>query len=438
LSRRSLTEEVTITIGANAALALLALATGTIAARLLGPAGRGELAAIQMWASFAAVLATMGLPEAVTFFCARDPEHAARHTGSAVAMGLLGCAPILALGYLAMPLLLGAQTAAVIGMARRYLLIALLFIIIGGPHGALRGLSDFGAWNALRFAPGAIWMGVLCGAWALGRATPEFVAGLNLAALGIIGTPVVLYVFRRRVKGSMRPDPRSWWPMLRFGLPSATSAVPQNLNLRLDQMLMAAILAPRLLGLYVVAVAWSGMMSPLLQAFGAVLFPHVASHDSAEARARAFVRVVRLAAPLAVILAAAVALATPWGLPLVFGHAYADSIPPALVLVIAGAILSLDRLLEEGFRGLGYPAGIMWSEFGGLAATAVSLLCMLKPMGIMGAAVSSVLGYGTVGALLLVQARRITGYPAAEMLVPSRREMHQGWTRIASLVWRQA
>ena len=46
--------------------------TGALAARLLGPDGRGQLAAIQMWPNFLAAIANLGLPEALVYFSARS------------------------------------------------------------------------------------------------------------------------------------------------------------------------------------------------------------------------------------------------------------------------------------------------------------------------------------------------------------------------------
>ena len=98
-------------------------------------------------------------------------------------------------------------------------------------------------------------------------------------------------------------------------------------------------------------------------------------------------------------------------------------------------MLSIDQLLEEGFRGFNKPISILYSELGGLVITAVSLLLLLKPAGIMGAAISSLLGYSTVCIILLIQARTETGSPIRSMLVPSRSEVRMGWARLRQFSW---
>lgn len=80
---------------------------------------------------------------------------------------------------------------------------------------------------------------------------------------------------------------------------------------------------------------------------------------------------------------------------------------------------------------------LVWAELGGLLVTALGLLCFLGPMGIMGAALASILGYGMVCVLLLVQARSITGYSVREMLIPSRASMRFGLTIIRRMAWEE-
>jgi O-antigen/teichoic acid export membrane protein len=64
-----------LTAGTNAVLAMFGLVTGVLAARLLGPNGRGELAAIQTWPAVIATIAMLGMPETV-YYAARESNRA--------------------------------------------------------------------------------------------------------------------------------------------------------------------------------------------------------------------------------------------------------------------------------------------------------------------------------------------------------------------------
>jgi O-antigen/teichoic acid export membrane protein len=214
------------------------------------------------------------------------------------------------------------------------------------------------------------------------------------------------------------------------------SSVPAILNLRVDQMAMAAWIHPRFLGFYVVAVAWSGAAYPLLTAVGSVLFPRVASETSDKEQGRLLAQGSRLGVLLSVVLTPLLIAATPWGLPLVFGAEFRGSVRPALVLVVAAVIAGLNRILEEGLKGRGQPSAVLKAESVGLAVTGVGLALLLVRYDVMGAALASLAGYMTIFILLIFQARRLTGLSAPSLLVPTGDEVRlvrsrlTGWSSI--------
>jgi len=416
----------------NIVLALLGLITGVLVARLLGAQGRGELAAIQIWASAIGTIAMLGLPEALVYFSAREPGCAGRYGGSAMALALLASLPFMAIGFLAMPVALSTQSLQVIKAARWYLLLVPIFALLGTPFHLLRGRNDFVTWNGLRLTPAIGWLAVLIVAYLLGRTQPEFVAASHLVMLALLFFPV-MYILARRIPGPFWPELRKWRPMLRYGFPSMVSSMPRELNLRLGQLLMATFLPAQMLGLYVVAVAWSGAVHPMLHALGAVLFPRVASEISRGQQVEALAEGTRLGVLLALGLGLTLLVLTPFSIPFLFGEAFVAATPVALVLVVAAAIAGLNSVMEEGLRGLGVPTAIMWAEFGGLIVTAISLLLLLRPLEIMGAALASLFGHTAVGVLLLFQAQGLCRCSLAKLLCPTLDELFLGWRQLEAL-----
>jgi O-antigen/teichoic acid export membrane protein len=406
----------------NIGLAMLGVTTGVLAARLLGPRGRGELAAIQTWAMLIGMRALLGTEHALVYFSAREPRHSGRFAGTAATISLLAAVPFTIVAYLTMPLLLSAQSPAIVTSARYYLLIVPVFELNALGYAALRGRGDFVPWNAMRFAPTLAWLLILVVAWMRAYSDPRFLAGAYLVALALLLIPAAAVV-RRRVVGNFWPDRRRFKPMLIYGLQCTVGGLPILLNLRMDQMLMAAFMPPVDLGLYVAAVAWSGAISPLLNAVASVLFPEVASKESGPEQTGAFARGTRFAALIAAPIGLALTLITPWAMIMLFGAKFRPAIPSALVLVPAGAILGVNLAMEDGMRGLGRPDLVMRAELTGLIVTAGCLALLLRPLGILGAAIASLLGYGTVAGSLLFQARRVTGASTADLLVSSPREI---------------
>lgn len=431
--RRSYVANTALNAAANTILAGLGMVSGVLAARLLGPHGRGELAAIQTWPGFIGSLAMLGLHDALAYYSARSPSEAGGYLASAMVVALASSLPFMVLGYLAMPWLLHAQTPGIVWAGRWYLLVAPVYALVGLPRYPFQGREDFIPWNAMRIAPNLLWIAVLLVAWASALATPVFLAGANLVALMLLVFPSgVLTV--RRIPGPFRPDRHKLPPLLSYGLPCMATMVPQTLNLRLDQMLMAALLPPRDLGLYVVAVAWSGAVAPLLSALSAVTMPAVASAGDHRQSVRRLITGVQAATAMAVILTLVLAAITPTAIVILFGTSFRAAIPVALVLVPAAAVLGLNSVLQEGLRGLGRPYAVLQAELAGLLMTAVALAAMLRPMGIMGAALASLLGYSTVTAALLFNAHRYAGTSASTLLLPRPTQLRSQLGALVSIV----
>jgi len=418
---------------ANALIALLGFCTGILSARLLGRRGRGELAAIQTWPNFISLIALMGTHEAVVYYGARDNSRARTYAASALALTLIADVPLVIAGYFAMPLLLSAQNASIIFAARAYLLFPFLIACYGIPAVSLRAVRAFGPWNQIRIAPGLGLIGVLLLAWLTGFITPAFIA-FGILAFNFVLIAQTLVLVSRHVEGRFVPDRSYWRPLLAYGLPCVFASMPQMLNFRLDQMLMTSIVAPGELGLYVVAVAWSGTSAPLLGAISAVLFPRIAGEPDPRERSRIFAYTIRNSLLMAVLVSTLVFVATPWAVPLLFGKSFTGSIPSALLLVPAAGVSAFNLILEEGIRGLGDPVAVTWSEFGGLLVTAILLAVLLRPFGIVGAAIASLCAYSAISGLLLFQARALTGMDLTQLVIPTREELVKELGRIRTAI----
>jgi antigen flippase len=422
-----------LTIATNVLLAAEGMVSGIMVARLLGPKGRGELAAIQTFSGFIAAVAILGMTEAVVYYCARNPQRAGRYIGSAATIALLASVPVLVGAYLAMPILLAAESRSVVSAARWYLLIAPVYALVAVPAHSLRGRGDFVAWNGMRLVPNLIWILVLAAAFCVAVRSATILASLYVAAQAVVIFPV-FYIVAKRVDAPFRPSFEDWGGMVSYGLPCTLTSLPQMLNLRLDQIAMAVLLPPHELGTYAVAVAWSGAAAPLLSALGATLLPAIASRADPGASACGFSAGARLASLLAVCTCVVLIALTPLAVVLLFGASYRAAVPAALVLVPAGSILALNSVLEEGLRGLGHPYSVLNAELTGLVITAVSLALTLGPLGIMGGALSSLIGYSTVFVALLINAGRLIGVSPAALLWPGVRELQVGMRRVQSLV----
>src|SRR5580704_6299227 len=119
--RRTADLAVRSTFSTNVVLAVLAAATGVLSARLLRPAGEGELAAIQTWPLLLGTLSMLGLDSALVYFIARQPERARQFTSTAVIIGVLSSLAMGAVAWFVLPFALRAQPLQVVSAARVFL-----------------------------------------------------------------------------------------------------------------------------------------------------------------------------------------------------------------------------------------------------------------------------------------------------------------------------
>jgi O-antigen/teichoic acid export membrane protein len=395
------------TAAANGALSVIGLLTGMLAARMLGAEGRGQFAAAQAWPLFLATLGSCGLVEAVAYFVARSPSQAR----AALATGLVLAIPFTLAASVAgvwlLPRVLHGETAEVQQAAAMCLVLVPLMTFSTAPSQALRGAGRYRAWNVLRLVAPLAWLAALVAAK---RADHVDISTLALAFIGataLAGCVAHLYTWRA-LDGSVLPDRSLARPMLAYSAPTMAATIPHWLNLRLDQLIVIALLDARALGLYVVAVAWSSAAHPLAEVVAHNAVPALAGATDKWQRARLVYRAGAIAAiGTSVVLVAM----TPTLLPLIFGVEFRAAIPVALVMVLAGAVEAANAVGAECLRGVGRPRAVLVAEGVGLAVTVVALPILVVLGGIMGAACAALLSYSAI----VVAQRRLLRKPDEEV-----------------------
>lgn len=362
-------------------------------ARLLGPTLRGELAAIQMVPSMISSIAMLGLPEAVVYWI----SHERTSSKQTVITTLLLFIPITILGYfigyILMPFLLSAQSKEVIRIARIYML-----VIFNASFGSiyvwgLQGLNSFKNWNLIRIFPTIIWFFAILTGYVLNKLTVTYLVLFSL----FIPVPSIgffMVYFWKQLEGVVQVHTERFRQLLSYGLPVMFSNIPQTLNLRLDQLLIAVYLTPDLLGFYVVGVTWSGANKVMLSAIGAVITPSLAGLNKKDSEQIHKVGLtMRSTIVLVLVISIGQILITPIAIPFLFGEAYLPAVSAAIVLVVAGGADGLNLVWRNILYGLGDTKPIFFAEIVGLIVTLTTLVTLLKPLHIIGAAIASLLSY---------------------------------------------
>jgi O-antigen/teichoic acid export membrane protein len=418
--RTSHTVSFLITLATNFGMMTVTVGTGIAEARLLGPRGLGELAAIQLVPMVVGSFGLLGIPNATGYFCAREPRAARRICATGIAIGLAVACLTIPVSHLLLPRLMPRQDASVVAMSRIYLAFIPLQVVAGIPLWAIYGCNRFRLWNALRLLPTFAWVGALVTTIAAHRATPIFVASAFLAFYAFT-VPVNMIALYRVTQPADRGAPHAQ-SMLRYGLPVMLGTIPTLLNARLDQMLMVALVPAEALGLYGTASSWANGLAPVLMAVGSVLFPAMASSEDPARRRDILQRCLRVAVLMAAVLGTGLAVITPIAYPLIFGERFASAVKASIVLIICGGVSSLSGVIEESLRGLGAPRWPLYAQLAALPAT-VGLMVLLLPLyGATGAALSALAASVLVFAILTVGVIRVAGI-GKEAFLPRKSDL---------------
>lgn len=415
-----LTRHFGMTAGTNLVIAAINLSTGLALARILGPDKRGILAAVINWPIILAVFGTVGLTEASAYYTAKRPERAREYYLSAV----LICVPVSTLlgviGWFAMPWLLSAQSDHSVTISRWLLILSPFATIVAVSEGCLRGLKRVGTWNLYRVLWPVAWLLTVITAAIFRTHSPIFLAVGFALTRGVAAVPVLIW-FLTKMPGRLRQSSEVRRALVRYGAPGFFTLLPTVLSSRLDQLLLAGLVNSRVLGLYVISVAWASIATLPAMSLASLMLPRLASIESDDLRRAKFVESSRLGMSLAVASAIPVLIATPVVLPLLFGSAFKEAIPTASILVLAAVFTSWNLVMEDAARGLGSPGTVLVAEGVGLVATVVTLVLLLDRLELVGAAIASVTGYGVTSLLLLRYALRESKVAHLHQLLLPRR-----------------
>ncbi|MDD5302618.1 MAG: oligosaccharide flippase family protein [Elusimicrobia bacterium] len=378
----------------------LALGSSALAARALGPAGRGALSAILALPMLLPYLAALGAVQSTIYFIARRPHDVGRYLGTAVALGVAASLAICLGAWPVQAYILRSFDESVRHAGLMFLLFVPVNIIFALPSSAFQGLQSFAAFNVLRVMPQVLYLAVLVAAWQLGVGEAGWIARAYLAVCVVLAIPIAWLTYAAIVRRRVSADMGTVRETASYGLYSMLSNLPTTANRNIDQLFIAAMLPAADLGWYAVSASWGSLLAPVMYAIGSNLFPRLAGAAADDAR-RHFAVVLKWS--LLLIAGATIFLLalTPIVIPLVFGQAFAPAVRPARVLVLAGAFLAVNIVLEDGLRGLGRLKVLMVAQLAALAVTLIGLPPALRHGGIMGAAWLSLVSYATASIILV-------------------------------------
>jgi antigen flippase len=400
----SFLSQVGRTAGFNT-IGLVATSMGGFLLAIALPAStRGAYAGVQSWFLVALVFGELGIPAALTYYAAREPNECHRYLGSAQRLLAVSGLVTTAVGLaLVAPLARGNGTLA-LAYTLVFAFVPCAFVL--GAYTFVLQATSIARWNVNRLVQPGLY---LCGVILL-------VALRKAGLLLVVAILIVSFVAQGIIAVRQVRQPREGTPsgvghrgrLLRFGLASLLGSGPAFVNTRIDQVVLSTFAAFSGLGQYAVAVSASSLVVPVVAALGQVALPRLARATSTGEDIRTLVaRILVLGPVTAAVLSVPIYLATQWIAPHLLGHDYSD-VPQLVLLLLPGTVgLAAGNALGDTLRGLGRPQAVAWAQGGGAVLTVVGLAILVPRYGVTGAAIVSSAAYCLVWLVQIVIVRAV-------------------------------
>lgn len=367
-----------LSLGAGTVNQVALLVTGILAARALGPDGRGVQALLTLLPVVLSQIGTLGLPSAVVYF-AGTSDVSSRSLVLLLPRPAMTQAVVTSVAHVAI-LVVVVQSYGLADWDVALLTLPLLPVMIAHEYAiaVLQGRRRLMAFQVLRTGPAVLYalaLGTVVASWSEVDLVDVITSWLLAVVVGAVLSCVTAW--RGLSSAGRDGDAQLAAEMRSFGRRSLLGAISPLETVRVDQLIAGFVLGPAALGLYVSASAFTGLTRLLSQSVGVVAYPDVARRHRAGAGGSAAQRGAGYVAVIAVgttAIAVAVIVAAPWLITFTFGPEFSGAAQATRILIVAGALLAVRRVAGDVARGMGRAAANSWAEGVTLVALVVGFL----------------------------------------------------------------
>jgi O-antigen/teichoic acid export membrane protein len=371
-----------------------------IIARALGPYGQGVYGLFVATATITASLFVVGQNISGNYFTSRaGPSELGGVVANTAAIGVAGglgalvsAGTVFFLVY-APPELQTLPVAILVGTA------SLLQVLQLSMAGVLLGLGQFRLRAQLQIVQQALLLVVVAG-----FASRHGVVGVIAAWTGaeLLFWASSYLAALRFTRGPYRISRAGVARQLKHGLGSQTYMVAQNVNARVDVLVVGALFAPTIAGFYTVATSAAEAVIVIPKAMGDI----VLSRIDAIPGWGTMRKVLALTASGAAAIGLVALAAGHWLLPLVFGGEYTASWPPLAVLT-PGIVLGSTAIVGTfGLFGLSRSGPAVATTVAAAVTATVLAVPLALLLGFLGAAVASTVSYALHATLVYLSLKK--------------------------------
>jgi O-antigen/teichoic acid export membrane protein len=362
-------------------------------AKALGDNGRGAVAAAYGNTVVIGWAFQIGVPAAAAYF-AKDMGNR-RVAMSAWAMMLMGAIPVAILMIPFYLWQLGGESFTEGGQSlQRWYLAFIVLQLFNGPFLSaifwLRGIGNTVRFNALLALPQVL---ITFGYLVL------FISGKMTVNSALTSTFIMLTIGWIVGLTATKSWPGrgfskvSFDEIRQYGLRAWVGNLSFFVSLRIDQLLLVNFVDLAELGVYAVAAAISTLSGPIARGAAQAVLPFVRNAKNDEERMRRITSSLRQVSVLSFAILGAMALTAWWVIPFVLGEKFGASVRPLMILLPGAWATDVNQVLTTALSSFNRPEEASKAQVASAIATAIGLITLLSPYGIIGAAVTTTVSY---------------------------------------------
>ncbi|MDQ0193958.1 lipopolysaccharide biosynthesis protein [Paenibacillus wynnii] len=365
---------------------LINMLTGVLTARYLGPTGRGEQTAMASWSQFLAFSMSFGIPSALIYNAKKNPDDAGVLYRIALLIALFFGSAATIVGMVVLPYWLKSFSPEVIHFAQWTMIICPLMVVSQINNATLQFRGDYKKFNMLRYVIPLLTL-IMIGVLILTDTINPFT---TTVAYLFPSVPLFIWLtihLLRTYKVKMRDSYLQFKKLFTYGLGSYGNDLLGQFSYYIDQIIIAGLLRPADLGLYVVAVSLSRMVNFFSNSITVVLFPKASELSKEEAISLTF-KAFRISTTFTLLGALVLMLLAPLVIPLLYGKDFNTALTVFRMLLLEVTISGGTLILAQVFMALGKPKFVSILQGVGLILVIPLLFLLVPKFGLFGAGVA--------------------------------------------------
>ncbi|WP_331042451.1 lipopolysaccharide biosynthesis protein [Sphingomonas sp.] len=389
--------------------------SGLLVARLLGPEGRGLIAALSVPAQIAVNISEMGIRQSTAFHLGRGLYPAERLVPTLLSLAVMASAAAMLLSFGWFEL---AGVAADDWGLRLLAVAAIPFSLVASyASGVFLGRQRIAAFRRASWRPALINLLLVA---LLGWGFRLGVKGVLVASVAgsAAGAAYALWLLHRDTPLRLGFDRGLAAALQSKGVSYAAAMVVLLLNYRIMILLLTRLGSLREVGLYAQAIVIAELIWEVPSVLGSLVLSRGVNAQDERAFSAKLLALTRFSFLASLLIAGGLAIVAKYLFPLLYGARFADSAEICLLLLPGIAAFIVFKLLNTDLAGRGKPWAAMVVMIPVLVLNVALGLWLIPRSGAAGAAIASSLGYvvATVGYVVLYA--RVTGIRMREIVLP--------------------